>query len=132
MKIHNIMYNASNHQYAIKYSLDDKTLKTIMAKCTVHSWNGTELPDSFYDKIEDVNWLSNREDSVWLNSEEYLIPIFNLYPADKDDTEIAIGELRYYITNHFDSTLGLALCMLDKPDDLDANDMCYMISEYLK
>ena len=75
MKIINIS-NKSNdiNEYTVEYIRDEqKYIATIQLKLT--SFNNETISELFYECTNKINWLNITEDAIWLNRDEFFIPL---------------------------------------------------------
>ena len=116
MKIINISKSNDCNEYAVEYIRhEQKYIATIQLKLT--SFNNEKVNDSFYDCTSKINWLNITEDVIWLNSDEFFIPLkTNINALETMDRIFSIAIIRYYIENHYDSSFSLDVNVLNTND----------------
>lgn len=126
MKITGISYNSGT------YTINLDTGDTITGKVCV-AGNNTEVTEDFQRYIDDINWLTEDiNDAHFIDQDEYLIVITKMYIIEPEDKYVHIGDMRYYITNHLDSTYFLSFDILNSTlENIDATEFQFALFSYL-
>ena len=125
MTITSISYNSGT------YTINLDTGDTITGKVCVAG--NEEVTENFQRCIDEIDWLTEDiTDAHFIDKDEYLIVITKMYITDPEDKYVHIGDMRYYITNHLDSTYFLSFDILDSTlETIDATEFQFALFNYL-